>query len=75
MTKYKRGIEFIALNDGPGDDEAEFVDHVAGMTTVILMSEIFGKDTNEIANDVVRFRKKQPCQCRACEKCCPGEDL
>ena len=58
MTKYQRGIEFIALNDDNGSQHAENTIVVEEMVSVVLMSEIFGKSVSEIAQDVVKFRKQ-----------------
>lgn len=54
-ASYRKGVEIIALNDEPGDMD---VTSVASFTTVGLLADLFGKTTEEVAKDVVRFREK-----------------
>ena len=53
MTKYDKGIEFIALNDEPKERNIEVI---KDMISVILLSVMFTKPEREVANDVLSFR-------------------
>jgi hypothetical protein len=53
---YKAAIAWLALNDGPGDDEACDPEMVSGLTTVILVADLFGVEATKVAHDVVKFR-------------------
>jgi hypothetical protein len=55
--EYKRGVEFIALNDDPGSSQAMEVEHVQHQISVITMSEILNKPAKQIAKDIVKYRK------------------
>ena len=59
-ASYREGIAFIALNDDPGDANALDEKWVRGYVTVVLMSELFGVETDRVARDVVRYRRKHP---------------
>lgn len=54
-ASYRKGIEWIALNDEPDDRDAE---NVAGYISTILLSDLFGKDPDDVARDVVRYRER-----------------
>lgn len=66
-ASYKKGIEWIALNDGAGDDEALDVQFISEMVSVALLADLFGKEYLDVAKDIVRFRAKATC------KICGGE--
>lgn len=52
-ASYRRGVEFIALNDEPLDrDETSVRQYISTIT----LSEVFGKPTDVIAKDVMRIR-------------------
>lgn len=53
---YRAGIEMIALNDEPLEMDA---DAMVGFATVMLLGFLFGKEQEEVARDVVKFRKRQ----------------
>lgn len=55
LTKYQRGVEWIALNDEPSlTDEESIVD----LISVGLISDIFDKNPYTVANDVINYRRK-----------------
>lgn len=58
-ASYREAVSWIALNDGNGDDCRLDVEEVRGMTTTILIADIFDQDTREVAAAIVRFRKKE----------------
>lgn len=61
-ASYRDGIDFIAMNDEPAELEE---DVVAGLATVLLVSELFGVERERVARDVVRYRKKEAKRQRA----------
>lgn len=54
-ASYRDAIDFIAQNDEPAEQDEEMV---SCLTTVVLVASIFGTDTDRVARDVVRLRKK-----------------
>ncbi len=54
-ASHRAGIEFIALND-----ELECLDpcEVDGYISTILLADLFGKDPMDVAEAVVRYRRK-----------------
>lgn len=50
----KFAIQWIADNDNPGDDDD--LDTVSGYISVLLVSDLFGKDPVDIATKVLTFR-------------------
>lgn len=54
-ASYRDGIDFIAMNDEADELDEEVV---AGLATVLLVSELFGVERDRVARDVVRYRKK-----------------
>jgi hypothetical protein len=55
-ASYRRGIEYIALNDEPREmDES----NMSGYASVHVLAEVFQKDEKDVARDVVRYRVKQ----------------
>jgi len=57
-ASYREGVEWIALMDGPADDDALDPEHVGGCTSVLLLAALFGKPALEVGEDIVAFRKK-----------------
>jgi hypothetical protein len=51
---YKFAIQWIALNDANGDDQAP--EQLAGYVSVVLVADIYGKDQDEVAKDVYNLR-------------------
>lgn len=54
-ASYRDAIDFIACNDEPTETDPE---EVRGLASVLLVASIFGVDTERVAKDVVRYRKK-----------------
>lgn len=55
---YKEAIEYIALNDSPGDEGALNPEDCSGLVTSQLVSAIFHIDSKKVGKDVAIFRKK-----------------
>lgn len=61
MASYKEAVNWIASEDGPGDtpvgmDFSDAVETVDGMMTVEMAASLWGKDTQQVAVDVVKAR-------------------
>lgn len=61
MASYRDAVHWIAHNDGAGDTPArlswaEAFEQVDGLTTVCLVADVFGKDQERVAADVLRER-------------------
>lgn len=56
MASYKRGVAYIALNDEPYEMSAE---NMSGYASVHVLAEVFDKDERKVAEDVIRFRRKE----------------
>ena len=56
MKGYKFGVAWIAVNDAAGDDDP--VDVMAGYLSVALLADMAGKDGENVAADVIAYRKK-----------------
>lgn len=56
---YKAAVAWLALNDGAGDDDACDPEMVSGLTTVILVADLFGVESSKVARDVVKFRTSE----------------
>lgn len=52
-ASYRQGVAFIALND---DAENVEVDQVASTISVGLLADLFGLETEIVANEVVSYR-------------------
>ena len=56
-ASYKEAIAWIAVNDGSGDTEWLDLEHVRYMLTVALVADLFGKDSEDVAKAVIKYRK------------------
>lgn len=54
---YKRGVEFIALNDEPEDEDPESVQYYVSTLT---LAATFDKAADVVAKDVVKYRRDNP---------------
>lgn len=54
----KSAIEWIALNDAPGDDDALDVEAVAGYVTTVMVADLFDVENTRVARRVVEYRKR-----------------
>lgn len=52
-ASYREGIRWIAKNDEPEDTDPA---RVAGMISVALLGDLFGKAPEQVARDVVAAR-------------------
>lgn len=55
-ASYREGVEYVAMNDEPTLLDPEWL---LGQPTIQLLSILFGKTDDQVAADVVRFRRKQ----------------
>jgi hypothetical protein len=54
-ASYRVGVAWIAHNDEPGDHEQE---RISGYISTLLLADLFGKDADDVARDIVRYRVK-----------------
>lgn len=54
-ASYKFGVEWIVVNDDVSEMDFEVV---ADQISTLLLADLFGKDPNKVAQDIIRFRKK-----------------
>ena len=57
-ASYRAAVEWIAVNDSAGDDDAHDPAIVAELVSSALVADIFGIDTERVGRDVVRCRAK-----------------
>lgn len=53
---YRHAVALVALNDDPSELDPDAVAHTI---TAALVADLFGTDTERVARDVVRFRKRE----------------
>jgi hypothetical protein len=58
-ASYRHAVRWIASNDSSGDEDALEVDEVSSLISVALIAEIFDTDSEKVARDVVRARKRE----------------
>lgn len=60
MARYAEGVEWIALNDAPGDTEGlawnAGIERLRVTLTVTLLAELYGKPAQDVAAAVLRVR-------------------
>lgn len=56
MARYADAVEWIAFNDAAGDEASE--EEVAGFVSTLLVADVFNKQPQKVAKDILRFRKK-----------------
>lgn len=54
---YRAAIEWIAINDSPGDAEPE--EALRGYLTVALVADLFGLSCERVAKDVAALRSPE----------------
>jgi hypothetical protein len=54
-ASYREGVNWIAFEDEPGDRDVEAI---AGYISTCLLADLFGKDRNDVARDILRAREK-----------------
>lgn len=57
-ASYRSAVEWIAHNDGAGDDDALDPEAVSIYVTTLLVADIFDKDNGQVGRDVVRARER-----------------
>ena len=57
-ASYREAIAFIAANDEAGNPGALDVEEVATLLTVALVADLWRKDEETVAADVVRYRER-----------------
>ena len=55
---YRAAVAWIALNDAPADQEPASA--LVGYLTVLLVADLFGRPEFLVADDVLRYRARQP---------------
>lgn len=55
--KYATAVEWIAVNDEPMELDLE---GVQGYISVLLVADVFGKEAEDVAKDVISLRKGAP---------------
>lgn len=58
-ASYRAAVQWIALNDSAGDDDALDVESVSGYITTALVADVFGVDATRVGKDVVRARARE----------------
>ena len=54
-ASYREGVAWIAENDEPAEMDH---DTVAGLISVCLLADLFGKEATEVAAAIIRLREK-----------------
>lgn len=54
-ASFREGVAWIAWNDEPDERDPE---NVAGFISTGLLADLFGKDAEDVAKTIVRFREK-----------------
>jgi hypothetical protein len=55
-ASYREAVAWIALNDDAGAAYAMVMSEVAGMISVVLVADLFGKEPHHVATDVIKYR-------------------
>ncbi len=58
-ASYRHAIEWIALNDSAGDDDALDPRVASELVSAVLISDIFGVPAEKVGADIVRVREKE----------------
>ncbi len=58
-ASYREAVEWIALNDGPGDSDALEPDAIRGNLTVHLIADLFEVPAQKVGEDIVKYRRKK----------------
>jgi hypothetical protein len=54
---YRAAVEWIALNDGPGNGDG--ADEVAGYISTCLVADLFDVASSRVARDIMRCRERE----------------
>lgn len=52
---YRDGVDWIAANDNPAD--CDEINGVAGYISVLMLADIFGKEPERVAADILAVRR------------------
>lgn len=55
---FEQAVDWIALNDAPGDEDALKPGVISGTISVLLVADLFDKQPLAVAKEVVRMRRK-----------------
>jgi hypothetical protein len=58
-ASYREGVAWIARNDSAGEKQRLDPWVISNMISVALLADLFKLDYFKVAEDVVRFRKKE----------------
>jgi hypothetical protein len=58
MTKYERGVQYIAENDEPTLTLDTDLEEISDLLSVVAVATAFGKPQERVAADVLRYRKR-----------------
>lgn len=53
---YRYGVAWISLNDDPLETDPEAI---SGLISVLLLADLFSVEPERVAQDVIRFRRKE----------------
>jgi hypothetical protein len=56
---YRQAVAWIALNDNPGDPDAQDAETIGGFLTVGFAADLFDVDQKRVAADVVAYRQAE----------------
>lgn len=56
---YRFGVSWIAENDDPASSDAENVEELRGLISVMLLADLFGKEPEDVARDVAKYRARK----------------
>jgi hypothetical protein len=54
---YKFGVAWVAENDNAGNGDS--LDDIAGYVTTLLLADLFGKDSKDVARDIHEYRTRK----------------
>lgn len=55
---YRDFVEWIAMNDGDGDNDALDIEHVSSLISTTMVAHLFGYNMNKVGRDVVNMRRQ-----------------
>ena len=58
-ASYREAVAWIALNDSAGEDELD-PKAVSELVSSALVADIFGVTEAKVAEDVIRYRRRNP---------------
>ena len=54
-ASYRYGVQWLALNDEASETDVPIV---ASFVTTALLADLFGKEPEDVARDVLRYRER-----------------